>query len=95
MWTHEHFYWNALMTKDGEKPIGGIFDIAHGDHDGMPDGWFAYIAVDDVAARLAKVEAADGKVLRPPFEVPGVGLSAIVRDKIGALVGWSTPSAPD
>ena len=124
MWTHGHFYWNELMTRDvagakafygetlgwsyeampmgegmtydviqdGEKPVGGIFDIAKDDQGGMPEGWFAYIAVDDVEARLAKVEAAGGKILRPPFNVPEVGLIAIVQDRTGALIGWITPS---
>ncbi len=54
----------------------------------MPEHWFTYIAVDDVDSRVAKVEAAGGMVIRPPFDVPGVGRIAIVKDKGGAVCGW-------
>jgi predicted enzyme related to lactoylglutathione lyase len=57
----------------------------------MPEQWFSYIAVDDVAARLKKLKAAGGKVMREPFEVPGVGLIAIVQAPGGAGMGWMTP----
>jgi predicted enzyme related to lactoylglutathione lyase len=57
-----------------------------------PDGWFAYIAVDDIDARLEKVAAAGGTIERPGFDVPGVGRIAVVRDKAGSAIGWITPA---
>lgn len=82
-------YWVAKM--DGE-PVGGLFPMQGPQFQGLPEHWFAYIAVDDVDARLGRVQAAGGAVMRPPFDVPGVGRIAIVRDATGAGIGWITPA---
>lgn len=81
-------YWVAKM---GATPVGGIFTMKGPMFESMPEQWFSYIAVDDVAARLKKLKAAGGKVMREPFEVPGVGLIAIVQAPGGAGMGWMTP----
>jgi predicted enzyme related to lactoylglutathione lyase len=80
-------YWIAKM---GDKPIGGIFTLGP-EHAGMADAWMAYIAVDDVDARLKKGQAGGGRVMREPFDVPGVGRIAILLDATGAMIGWMTP----
>ena len=85
-------YW---VAKVGDKPVGGIFPMAGPDHEGEPERWFAYVAVDDVDARVARVEAAGGKVRRPAFEVPGIGRIVILEDANGAPMGWMTPAAQD
>ncbi len=82
-----------VVCKTGDEVAAGIFPMRpDAGFDGMPDHWFAYIAVDDVDARLEKVVAAGGEVMRPPFDVPGVGRIALVRDKAGGAVGWITPA---
>ena len=84
-----------IVCKAGDDAVGGIFPMTQGaGFDGMPDHWFAYIAVDDVDARVSKVAAAGGEVIRPPFDVPDVGRIALVRDKAGGAVGWITPAQP-
>ncbi|MFQ5973749.1 MAG: VOC family protein [Alphaproteobacteria bacterium] len=81
------------VCKAGDDPVGGIMEMKPGTgFDGVPDHWFAYITVDDVDSRLAKVEAAGGQVMRPPFDVPNVGRIAIVKDAAGGAVGWITPA---
>lgn len=81
------------VCKAGEEIAGGIFGLAPGSgFDGVPDHWFAYITVDDIDARLAKVQAAGGEIMRPAFDVPDVGRIAIVKDKAGAAIGWITPA---
>ncbi|ADH91299.1 Glyoxalase/bleomycin resistance protein/dioxygenase [Ancylobacter novellus DSM 506] len=75
----------------GETRVGGIFMLAGAQFECVPDDWLAYVAVDDVDARIAAVEAKGGTVLRAPFEVPDVGRIAIVRDSGGAVAGWITP----
>ena len=95
-WAHEAFPMEGgadyTVCMCGGKPVAGILELQRGQGlDDVPDSWFAYIAVDDVDARLKEVEAAGGMILREPFEVPGVGRIAIVRDKAGAAVGWITP----
>jgi uncharacterized protein len=80
-------YW---LAKVDDKPVGGIFTLG-AEHAGMPEMWFAYIAVDDLDGRLAKAKAGGGKVMREPFEVPGIGRIAILSDSGGAGIGWMTP----
>jgi len=83
-------YW--LATMDGE-PVGGLFDISGPDFQGVPESWMSYIAVDDVDARVAKAVKAGAKLMKPVFDVPGVGRIAILMQPDGAGVGWMTPAA--
>lgn len=78
------------LIKLGERQIGGIFRLDGPEFAGVPDHWMTYVAVDDVDARLARVEAAGGSVIRPPFDVAGVGRIGIVRDSGGAYLAWMT-----
>ncbi len=82
-------YWLAKM---GDQPVGGIFDISGPDYKGVPDGWMPYIAVDDVDARVKKAVAAGARVMKPAFDVPGVGRIVILMEPGGAGVGWITPA---
>ena len=82
-------YWVCMQ---GDRPAGGVFEMSDPMFDGAPEQWFAYIAVDDVDARCAKVQAAGGVVARPPWDVPGVGRIAVVRDANGAAIGLMTPA---
>ena len=51
------------ICKSGEAMVAGIFEMKpNTGFDGVPDHWFAYIAVDDIDARLAGVEAAGGEI---------------------------------
>ncbi len=43
-------------------------------------------------AKLKKVKDAGGKVIREPWDVPGVGKIAIVSDPLGAMQGWMVPA---
>ncbi len=61
-------YW---VCKDGDKPVGGIFDMNKPEFEGLPPHWFAYVAVDDVDARVAKATAAGAKLLRPTVRRAG------------------------
>ncbi|MFK8253638.1 VOC family protein [Ancylobacter terrae] len=79
------------VVKAGDTTVGGIFDITGAEFEGIPSHWFAYIAVDDVDARIAKVAGAGGAVLKAPFDVPEVGRMGVVKDPTGAVVGWITP----
>jgi predicted enzyme related to lactoylglutathione lyase len=82
-------YWVAKM---GDKPVGGFFTIGGPQWEGVPEHWMAYLAVDDVDARVKKATAAGAKLMRPTFDIPGVGRIAILTDPGGAGVGWMTPS---
>ena len=82
-------YWVCM---DGDKPVGGIFDMNAAEFEGMPPHWFSYIAVDDVDARVEKAKAAGATLKRPQFDIAGVGRIAIVQDPTGAVLGWMTPA---
>jgi uncharacterized protein len=83
-------YWLATM---GGEPVGGLFDISGNDFQGVPESWMSYIAVDDVDARVAKAVKAGAKLMKPAFDVPGVGRIAILMQPDGAGIGWMTPVA--
>ena len=123
-WSHGHFHWNELMTRDvarakkfysdalgwsfeampsgggmtywiakmGGEPVGGLFDISGPEYKGVPESWMPYIAVDDVDARVKKATKAGGKVMKPAFDVPGVGRIVMLLEPGGAGVGWMTPA---
>ena len=80
-------YW---VAKVGDRMVGGIFTMADPMFAGVPEHWLCYIEVDDVDQRLVHAREAGGEVLRDPFEVPGVGRIAIVKDPGGAVAGWMT-----
>lgn len=82
-------YW---VAKVGDKAVGGIFEMKGAQFEGVPENWMAYLAVDDIDARLKKARAGGAKVMREPFDVPGVGRIAILQEPGGAHVGWMTPS---
>jgi predicted enzyme related to lactoylglutathione lyase len=76
----------------GSKPVAGIMTMPPGPmFEGLPEHWFAYIAVDDLDARLGLLKAEGGHVIREPFIVPTVGRIAIVADNGGAAQGWMVP----
>ena len=84
----EGTYW---VAKIGDKPVGGLFPIGGPQWDGVPEHWMSYLAVDDVDTRVKKATAAGAKLMRPVFDVPGVGRIAILTEPGGAGVGWITP----
>ncbi|MBL8590071.1 MAG: VOC family protein [Methylobacteriaceae bacterium] len=81
-----------VVCKQGDKAVGGIMDVTTM-QPGAPPMWFAYLDVDDVDARVARVAAAGGKVIRPPFDIPGIGRIAIIEDATGAALGIMTAAA--
>jgi len=93
-WTYEAMPmpgFTYTLVKAGESTVGGIFDISEAQFEGIPNHWFAYIAVDDVDARVAGVAGAGGVTIKEPFDIPEVGRIAIVKDPTGAVIGWIEP----
>jgi len=82
-------YWVAKM---GDEPVGGLFDISNSEYAGVPESWMSYIAVDDVDARVKKAVKAGATVMKPAFDVPGVGRIVILTEPGGAGIGWMTPA---
>jgi hypothetical protein len=82
-------YW---VAKIGDQPVGGLFDISAAEFAAVPESWMSYLAVDDVDARVKKAEAAGARLMKPIFDVPGIGRIAILMEPGGAGVGWMTPA---
>lgn len=83
-------YW---IAKIDDQPVGGIFPTGRPGFEDVPECWMSYLAVDDVDARVKKAVAAGAKLMRPIFDVAGVGRIAILTEPGGAGVGWITPAA--
>jgi len=81
-------YWIAKLA---DKPVAGIFPTDRPEFEGVPEAWMSYLAVDDVDARVKQATAAGAKLMRPIFDVPGIGRIAILTEPGGAGVGWITP----
>jgi predicted enzyme related to lactoylglutathione lyase len=82
-------YW---IIKAGDRGVGGIFEMK-GDHfKGMPEVWVPYVAVDNVDTCVEAAVKAGGTVMRPPFDVPGVGRMSIMHDAGKAIVAYMTPA---
>lgn len=81
-------YWIALSSG---KPVCGLLSLEISKGNGEPDRWVTYIHVDDLDDAIARMQICGGKLLRAPWDVPGVGRVAMIRDPGGAEVGWVTP----
>jgi len=79
------------IAKSGDKAVGGIFEMKRPEFEGMPSHWLAYIAVDDVDARIADAVKLGATIRRGPWDIPEVGRVAIVQDPTGAVAGRITP----
>ncbi len=73
----------GMLLRPGPKPQ---------DDTAAPSAFVCTVAVDDIAATVAKVEAAGGRVDMPIGDVPGVGQLAYVRDTELNLVGLLQPN---
>ena len=56
---------------------------------GLGNRWVAYVEVQDVDAAATLTEKLGGTIVRAPFDVPGVGRNALLRDPFGAFFGIS------
>lgn len=54
--------------------------------------WLSYVQVQDVEAALSKAEKLGAAIVRAAFDVPGVGVNAVIADPGGARIGLSAPS---
>jgi len=82
-------YW---IARNEVGVIGGIFDISDTPCEEARDQWLTYVAVDDVDTRAAKAVKAGAEIMRPVFDIPGVGRIVMLREPGGADVGWITPA---
>lgn len=81
----------VTVSKEGDS-VAGIGGPMPG-MDDHPAFWGVYLAVDDVDATTAKVEAAGGRVDAGPFDVMEHGRMSAIADPTGARVNlWQAKS---
>ena len=75
------------IIKVGGKGHGGISSA----QDGGPAHWMGNVFVEDVDEVARRTEAAGGKVLYGPEDIPEVGRFALITDPQGATLSAFTP----
>lgn len=68
----------------GEGTGGGMMKNPVPD---MPDNWFPYVLVDDVAAATRKAQSLGATICKDKTEVPGMGWFSVITDPTGATFG--------
>ncbi|WP_290688001.1 MULTISPECIES: VOC family protein [unclassified Haematobacter] len=76
------------FIQQGETVLGAVMN---GDASAPPPAWLFYFGVDDVAAAVARLTAAGGKVRVGPVEVPGGDWIVVASDPEGAAFGLVGP----
>ena len=75
-----------VLTR-GERSHGGIMK-----GDG-PSAWLPYVAVERADATVERVTRFGGKLVAPPYDVPGVGRCATFTDPSGATLAILQPAS--
>jgi predicted enzyme related to lactoylglutathione lyase len=76
------------MIKVGEHMHGG-FMAAQG---GAPSHWLGHVLVEDVDETVRRAEAAGGRILAGPMDIPEVGRFAVIADPQGAVLSAFAPA---
>lgn len=74
------------MFRNAGRDVGGLYEMAGPQFEGVPPHWATYVWVDDVDQSVAKVGGLGGEVLMDAFDIPDVGRMAVVKDPQGAVI---------
>lgn len=90
----EYNGYRMIGRSDGGM-AGGVLPISDEmrEHGARP-GWLGYIHVTDVDQKVAAIEAAGGRALMAPTDIPNVGRIALVADPQGAPFYVMKPIPP-
>jgi len=77
------------IAKKGDREVAGIMAMPK-DVQGMLPGWGSYVTVDNVDARVARVQSLGGKLCVAPQDIPNVGRFAVIADPQGAMLAMIT-----
>ena len=89
-WTYEPMPGSEssyMLAKSGGETICGVFEWK----DPQSDRWFTHFTVDDTDKAVATAVKAGGSIVKPAFDIPGVGRVAILKDISGTSVGVIKP----
>ena len=74
------------VLKVGEQQIGGMFQMAGEQFEGVPSHCMSYIAVEDVDASTRQAEELGATVCMPPSDIPDTGRFSVITDPTGATI---------
>ena len=78
----------------GDEMIGGVRQM--GPNEPQPTNWLGYVVVDDVAASVASVTSAGGKLYMPATTLENVGTFAVAADPTGGVFApWKSARASE
>ena len=72
-------------AKEGTMNTGGLYK-RH-----MTESIINFVLVDDLDKVLVKVENLGGRIMRPKEEIKGAGLTAVIQDSEGNVIGLWKP----
>jgi predicted enzyme related to lactoylglutathione lyase len=81
------------VAKVGDKLVGGLFTLMSPQFGGVTEAWVAYLAVDDVDARVKKATAAGARLMRPTS--PASAASPFSRNRAAPASAGSRQSCAD
>jgi predicted enzyme related to lactoylglutathione lyase len=80
----------------GGRGIGGAMELTDQMRaGGARPAWLGYVGTADTDAKAKAIEAAGGKLLMPPGDIPNVGRFALAADPGGAAFYLLTPNGED
>ena len=86
----EHATDFAWSSGEADYPLIVVDEVAHGGFVEIDSGdkpqWLAFVAVDDVDSVTERALHLDATVLKPAFDVPGVGRTSVIEDPGGATI---------
>ncbi|MBJ6725501.1 VOC family protein [Geomesophilobacter sediminis] len=80
----------TIFGQEGVEGVGGLMGFPPDCPEPSP-AWLVYYLTWDCDAAARKVIDAQGKVLKAPADIPGIGRFAIIEDPQGAILALFTP----
>jgi len=75
-------------------PIAVFCDASQSDFPDAPELWLPNFTVDDIDNRVREAERLGAAILREPFDIPGLGRFATLRQPGGGIVAWRSRPGP-
>jgi hypothetical protein len=83
-----------VARSPGGTPVAVFVDASASDFPDATELWLPYFTVGDLDRCVLEAEKLGATILRTPFEIPGFGRVALLRQPGGSIAGWRTPAPP-
>jgi len=89
----ENGHYHILKQTPDDQGHGGAMQMDCEEWKGIPPHWMTYLEVDDCDAAAKKAKDLGGEIGVEPFDIPGVGRMAVIKDPQGAVFSIMTPTS--